>query len=231
MTATAAPISPAGNQHLILHDVSWKLYTQLLREVGNRAIRMTFNEGELEIMSPLPEHEKYKKRIGRMIEIISLESNIPMEPLGSTTFALEDLLKGLEADECYYIQHSAEIRGKKRLNLTIDPPPDLAVEVDITSRSIRREPIYAALGVPEIWRFANSRLAILHLGAKGTYRTASRSKSFPFLPITSFESFLLRLEDEEQTSVLREFRDISSKNANGSDLLQPPAPALRYAGL
>ena len=94
----------SGQQHVVLHDVSWDLYQHLLAEVGDGALRMTFDNGSLEIMSPLPKHELWKKRIGRMIEIVSLELDIPMESLGSTTFARQDLQKGLEPDECYYIQ-------------------------------------------------------------------------------------------------------------------------------
>lgn len=91
--------------------------------------------------------------------------------------------------------------------MTVDPPPDLAIEVDITSRSIAREPIYAALGIPELWRFVGLRLIVLHRGADGKYRAASKSNAFPFLPMDKFESFLLRLATEEQNPVLRKFRD------------------------
>ena len=197
----------ADQQHLVLHDVSWELYKQLLREIGNRPVRMTFDRGSLEIMSPLPGHEKWKKRIGRMIEIISLELNLPIEPLGSTTFKRKKLQKGLEPDECYYVQNADAVRGKNRFNLAVDPPPDLAVEVDITSRSIKREPIYRALGVPELWRFRSRRLDVLLLRDDRTYAPSPSSAAFPFLPMPTFVSFLLRLDEEEQTKVLREFRD------------------------
>ena len=209
MTAKLSAIPFSEQQHLVLHDVSWDLYKQLLREVGNRPIRMTFDNGSLEIMSPLPRHEKWGNRIGRMIEILSLELNLPIEPLGSTTFKRKRLGKGLEPDECYYIQNAAAVRGKDRFNLAVDPPPDLAVEVDITSRSIKREPIYRALGVPELWRFRGNRLAVRLLGPDKTYLPSSTSAAFPFLPMDIFEAFLLRMEHEEPTAVLREFRDWS----------------------
>jgi Uma2 family endonuclease len=194
-------------QHMVLHDVSWDLYKQLLREIGDRPIRMTFDNGSLEMMSPLPRHEKWGNRIGRMIEIISLELNLPIEPLGSTTFKSKRLKKGIEPDECYYVQNAEAVRGKDRFNLAVDPPPDLAVEVDITRRSIKREPIYRALGVRELWRFRNRQLSVLLLNSQKAYMPSTTSTAFPFLPMAIFESYLPRMEHEEQTAVLREFRD------------------------
>ena len=203
----AAPSHPESPQHLLLDGISWEFYERLLEELNDRPIQVTFDSGSLEIMRPVMAHEKWKTRIGRMIEVIAMELDIETEPLGQTTFKREDLEKGFEPDECYYIQHAEAVRGKDRLDLTIDPPPDLAVEVDITSWSIPRQPIYAALGMPELWRFENRRLIVLHLGASAQYARATTSLAFPFLPLAEFEKFLLRLENESQTKVLREFRD------------------------
>ena len=132
--------------------------------MGDQNRRLTYDSGELEIMSPLPEHEDWKKAIGGLVEILTLELDIPMRRLGSTTFRQKALQKGLEPDECYYIANEAAVRGKRRFDLRRDPPPDLVVEIDITHRAIDREKIYAAMGVPEIWRFDGRRLACLHLG-------------------------------------------------------------------
>jgi len=191
----------------VLNGVSWGFYEMLLEELENRPIRVTYDDGWMEIMSPLPKHERWKTRIGRMIEILSLELRIPVETLGSTTFKREDRKKGLEPDECYYIQNEAAVRDKDELDLGIDPPPDLAVEVDITRRSIPRQPIYAALAVPELWRFEGKRLLVLHLGPDSKYHASGNSLAFPFLPMRQFEAFLLRLSDEQQLDVLCEFRD------------------------
>ncbi|HSU69434.1 MAG TPA: Uma2 family endonuclease [Tepidisphaeraceae bacterium] len=175
--------------------------------MGDRPIRVTFDHGRLEIMSPLPKHEKWKKRIGMLIESLCIELNIPFQPLGSTTFRRDDLEQGLEPDECYYVQHLADIRDKDVLDFPIDPPPDLAVEIDITHRSIKREPIYAGLGVPEIWRFADPKLTVLRLGDNASYKPVDQSHVFPFLPMAQFQAWVLRLGTEDQTPVLREFRD------------------------
>ena len=207
MATITRDIPLAEQQHIVLDDVSWEFYERLLHEIGDRAVRVTYDDGWMEIMSPLPRHEKWKKRIGRLVEFLSFELHIPVETLGSTTFKREDRKKGLEPDECYYVQHAPEVRDKDELDLAVDPPPDLAIEVDITSRSIPRQPIYAALGVPELWRFQGERLAVLHLGRDGKYYPADASLAFPFLPMKQFESFLLRLKDEDQIRVLSEFRD------------------------
>jgi Uma2 family endonuclease len=111
----------------------------------------------------------------------------------------------LEPDECYYLENARRVRGMKRFDPAVYPPPDLAIEVDITSRSIPREPIYAGLGVPELWRFDGSLLRVLRLD-NGVYREVEKSDAFPFLPMEQFSRFVRRMMDEEQTSVVREFR-------------------------
>ena len=194
-------------QHIVLDDVSWDLYERLLEEVGNRPIRMTYDDGRLEIMSPLPKHDRWSRRIGLMIHLACLELNIPMVPLGSTTFRDAAKRKGLEPDECFYVEHAkAAMKMDEAFDPAVDPPPDLAVEVDITRRSVAREPIYAALGVPELWRFDGTRLTVLVPGARGRYEPRSSSVSFPFLPIAELEGFLSRLRNENDTSVMRDFQ-------------------------
>lgn len=158
-------------------------------------------------MSPLPKHEKWKARIARLIEMLSFELKIPVEPWGSTTFKREDREQGLEPDECYYIRNLPTMRDKDELELPQDPPPDLAIEVDITSRSIKREPIYAGIGIPELWRFEGDKLTVLGLRPDGSYEPIVHSKAFPFLPMATFEQFVLRLGTEDQIPVLEEFRD------------------------
>jgi Uma2 family endonuclease len=191
-------------EHLVLENVDWKLYESLLRNVGDRPIQLTYDQGRLEIMSPLPEHEDAKKFIGRMIEALSFELDRPVKCLGSTTFRRRDRAKGLEPDECYYFRDEAKMRGRKRLDLRKDPPPELVVEIDITSRSVPREPIYAALGVPEMWRYDGRKLQCLHLSGK-KYRIARRSLVFPFLQPAQLMQFIDRLPFKEENSILREF--------------------------
>ena len=158
-------------------------------------------------MAPLDVHEYWKSRFGQLIELMCLERDIKIIPGGSTTFKLKDKEKGLEPDECYYVQNADAVRFKHGLDLTIDPPPDLALEIDITSRSIRRQPIYAALGIPELWRFDGKRLSALRLAPSGQYSTSEKSDVFPFLSIAELNRFLMRFEKEEHNTVVRAFRD------------------------
>jgi Uma2 family endonuclease len=202
-------------QHVLLEGITWEVYDKLLRQVDGQNLRLTYDSGELEIMSPLPEHEYWSTVFGRMIEIMSLELGISMYPLGSTTFRQKQLQKGLEPDECYYVANEPAVRGKRRLDLRRDPPPDLVVEIDITHLAVDREKIYAAMGVPEIWRFDGRRLACLHLanagggrqGKRRVYREAEKSLCFPFLRPADLMRFLKKLPDADQLPVMRAFRD------------------------
>jgi Uma2 family endonuclease len=207
MTALVGTTPLDQQQHIVLDEISWELYEKLLEEIGNRPLRVTFDQGRLEIMSPLPKNERWGSWIGRLIELLALEKLIRIEPLGSTTFRSRLKRRGLEPDECYYIQNADQaLQIEDEFDPAIHAPPDLAIEIDITSRSVPREPIYAALGVPELWRFDGSALDVLHLGADGAYQRAGRSLALPFLPIEPFTRFILRRTDPDQLAVLREFQ-------------------------
>ena len=198
----------ADQQHIVLAGVSWETYEQILRDLQDRPIRVTYDKGNLEMMAPLASHEEWKSRYGRLIEVMCEERDLDVEPLGSTTFRREDLEKGIEPDECYYVQYAEAIRARRgrEIDLTVDPPPDLVIEIDITRTSIPKEPIYAALGIPEIWRLNGTRLTVLRL-RDGKYHAAETSGVFSFLPMERFQQFILRLASERQPQVLREFRN------------------------
>jgi Uma2 family endonuclease len=166
-------------QHIVLDNVSWELYEHLLKEIGDRPIRLTYDSGDLEIMSPLPEHEDISRMLCFMVLELALASDRPARMLGSTTFRRKLLKRGLEPDECFYIQSLPRVRGRRRLALPKDPPPDLAIEVDITGRSLDRLPIYAALKVPEIWHYRGGRLRCVLLNESGEYNESQTSRAFP----------------------------------------------------
>jgi Uma2 family endonuclease len=112
----------------------------------------------------------------------------------------------LEPDKCYYFGPNVRgVRGMKEFDPAVHPAPDLAIEIDITQRSVRRQPIYALLGVPEPWRFDRSRLTVLLLSKDRKYKSATKSRAFPFLPMRVFEAFVRRMIDEDQMTVQLEF--------------------------
>lgn len=204
---TAIPVS---QQHIVLDGMSWGFYERLLEDIGDRPIRVTFFEGTIEIMSPLFKHEIVKGAISRLIETLALDLGINLLPAGSTTFRRRDKSAGLEPDECYYLKNAAAVRGMERFDPKKFPPPDLAIEVDITSRSIPRQPIYAALGVPELWRFDGKNLEVMILGKNG-YMSADSSIAFPFLKMSQFSQFVHRLLKEDSVIVLKDFRQWVAK--------------------
>jgi Uma2 family endonuclease len=191
---------------ILLSNVPWSTYRSLVEDPDNRHVRMTYDRGSLELMSPSFPHEKYNYRLRRMIDSLTEILNIPIIGAGSTTFKREDLERGLEPDTCYYLGNERRIRGKNNLDLTIDPPPDLAIEVDITSSSLDRAGIYAALGVPEIWRFDGESLRVYQLQRDGTYTQLTSSPIFPFLPLEALVRFATQGEATDDTTWGRSFR-------------------------
>src|ERR1700722_19725462 len=135
---TLLPAIPKPGSRRVLRDVSWEDYEALSQETDEQGshVRISYDNGKMVLMSPLPKHEWFKKRVGRLIEMATLEWDIPIYSLGSTTWKRRDLRKGLEADECYYIQKELQVRGRDDLDLKRDPPPDLALEVDVTNSSL-----------------------------------------------------------------------------------------------
>jgi Uma2 family endonuclease len=173
-------IVPPGHQ-LLLKDVNWQMFEKILEELGEtRAARVSYSKGMLEIMTPLPEHEADKVIIGDLVKALLEELNIDFWSLGSTTFKNEEMAKAVEADDCFYIENEAVIRGKKRIDLSVDPPPDLAIEIDITSRTKFNN--YEALGVPELWRY-NGRKLQINVLQEGKYVESDTSYNFPDLRI------------------------------------------------
>jgi len=164
---------------VMLYNISWQQFENLLKDLGDRrSARLAYDQGTLEIMTPLPEHEYYKEVFGIAVQDIAEELELNYESLGSTTWKRESRMAGVEADNCFYFQNEAAIRCRLDLDLRKDPPPDLVLEIDITSKSLDRFPIYARLGVPELWCYDSGELKIYHL-QDGKYIESQRSLVFP----------------------------------------------------
>jgi Uma2 family endonuclease len=181
----AAPpaLTPADNPRVLLDGIRWETYEALLADLSDRKIRLTYDRGSLEIMAPLYRHEKYAEILGRLAVILAEELNIEFVAAGSTTFRQKAKRRGLEADRSYYVQHAAAIIGKLDIDLKVDPPPDLAIEMDVTSSSLDRMGIYGSLGVPEVWRFDGEEFQVWRRKRDGSYRRATASAAFPTLPV------------------------------------------------
>lgn len=203
MTTT---LTSAANS-VLLENISWQTYESFLEDFEESpGMRLTYDRGQLEIMSPLLPHESSKKLIGRLVEAVTEEIKIEIRSLGSLTCKREDLARGLELDQCYYIQNEALVRGLDRIDFTQDPPPDLAIEIDITSRSLNRLIIYAALGVPEVWRYDGNQLIIYRL-ENGDYQTCEVSPTLPQLPPSEVLRFLELSKTMGETSLILLFRE------------------------
>lgn len=192
-------------ERIVLHDVSWRTYVTLLKDWQERRIWLTYDGSDLEIMSPLFEHEFYKGLIRRMIDLLTWELGIRVQSGGATTLRRKKLKKGLEADECYWIANAARVRGKRRIDLRIDPPPDLAVEIEITHSVLDRLGIYAGLRIPELWRFDGENLRAFLLQPDGKYVESEMSLSFPFLRVEALSQFLQPNDELDETDRLRLF--------------------------
>lgn len=169
---------------VVLHSISWEQFERLLEDLGDhRAARIAYDNGTLEIMTPLPEHEHFKEVIGDAVKDIAEELELDYESYGSTTWRNRVKMAGVEPDNCFYFQHEAAVRGRLDVNLSQgDPPPDLVLEIDMTSKSLDRFPIHARLEVPELWCYNEDELKIYHLQA-GAYVEAETSLALPLLPI------------------------------------------------
>jgi Uma2 family endonuclease len=211
----ATPLSQSEDS-VILRSISWKTYEDLLSDFENQsAPRLAFDRGVLEIMSPSPEHEKYNRALALLVEVVAEEIGLDVENLGSATFKRQDLLRGFEPASCFYIQNADGIRGKTRIDLEEDPPPDLIIEIDITSRSLNKLPIYAQIGVPEVWHYDGAALTILVLDGE-QYKESEYSVSLSPLTASVISNFVETSRSTKRREWLRTLREWMRANKQPS---------------
>jgi len=193
-------------QRVVLHDVSWQTYQALLSDMGDhRSSRLAYDRGVLEITMPSDLHEFIKRLLERIVTTLTEELNLKVRSIGSVTLDREDLSQGVEPDSGFYIQNASHIRGRK-LDLVNNPPPDLVVEVDITSVSTRRLKIYKQLQVPEVWRCTAQAIEIKHL-QNGEYTSHEYSLAFPMVSAVTIQQFLEQGKDtDDDNEVVRSLR-------------------------
>lgn len=190
------PSSPIGEQRVVFRDLNWQSYQQILQALGpRRSARLHYNQGILEIVMPLEEHEFYSELIGRFIYFLVSHLGQRIKSMGSTTLDREDLNRGAEPDKAYYIQNQDRVAGKT-VDLSIDPPPDLVVEVDITHTDIDKLSLYAAMGVGEFWRY-NGEVWQIYQNKDHSFQEVETSPTFPFVPKSQLYAFLKQAKDDE----------------------------------
>lgn len=192
---------------LIQHGVSWVEYEELLESVGEASrLRISYNEGTLQIMSPSSKHEYYAKLIERLVDLLSINQRIEVLFYGSTTIKKQGDQKGAEPDACFYVQTADAVGTKELIDFNTDPPPDVVVEIDIHHESTSKFPIYLAFGVPECWRYNGDSLTIYHL-RNGQYVVADTSLALPLLTSAVLTEFLTRSAEENQYNIVLAFEE------------------------
>ncbi|MDZ8064708.1 MAG: Uma2 family endonuclease [Nostoc sp. DedQUE08] len=198
--------STVGEQRTVLYNISWETFEALLRDTGeDRGSRFAYDCGVLEIMTPLFEHENPKSNFGNFIIALAEELGIEVRSAGSTTLKRKISKRGIEPDTCYYIQNELAVRGKQTLDLENDPPPDLAIEIDITSSLVNKLRIYSALGVTELWRYDGQNLKFYQL-RDGQYVECKFSIAFPIVSVSEISSFIEQSNSMGEIALLKSFR-------------------------
>ncbi|MEH2265742.1 Uma2 family endonuclease [Nostoc sp.] len=198
--------STPAEQRTVLQNVSWETFEALLRDTGeDRGSRFAYDCGVLEIMTPLFEHENPKIQFDRLIFALAVELKTKIRSAGSTTLKRKTITKGIEPDICYYIQNEPAIRGKQELDLKTDPAPDLAVEIDITSSSVNKLNIYAALGVAELWRYDGEVLKFYQL-IESEYIEIKFSIAFPLISVSDMNRFIQQSKTMDEIDLVQSFR-------------------------
>ena len=203
MSVTA--VSGLAEQRFRLSLVSWEKYEQMAAWLNGRHVRLTYDRGELELMTVSHKHESSKHLLAALLMAAAEELNIENHAAGSMTFKREDLDRGLEPDECYWIAHEAQMRGKEDYDQQNDPPPDLVLEVEVSRSVLDRMGIYAAMKVPEVWRWDGKKLRFCAL-RRGKYVESSVSRSFPLLAADEIVRFALMQQALGKIAILRAFR-------------------------
>jgi Uma2 family endonuclease len=202
----------AINQKLILQGVGWDFYERVLEEfVGSNGIHFAYDDGFLEVEVPLLKHEVPIRLLSDLVSTICVELRISVRNVGSTTFRKRAKSKGCEPDTAFYIQNVNKIRGLEEIDLSKNPPPDLVIDVDVTSPSLNKFPIYAALGVPEIWIYKGEKVEFYKLYGE-FYQEIDTSAAFSILSSSKATDFLQSGLTQDYTEWVYSIREWVNKN-------------------
>jgi Uma2 family endonuclease len=214
MTAIATPPvavpTPDPPGRVLLRGISWQAYRKLLADLNDAPIHLTYDDGLLEIEVPSQRHEQLKKLAAGLVDALLDAAALEYLPLASTTWSREDLLKAIEADECYYVQNVQAVQKNREIDLAVDPPPDLAIEVEVSTSAIDKLRVYSALRVPELWRIKeDASVRLLRRNAVGSYEQVSDNAVVPRATADLIEAQLKLIPPIGtlvHSAVLRQFR-------------------------
>lgn len=205
---------PPAGQTVLLNHISWKTYESLLEDhLDSSAPRFVYDRGVLEIMSPSPEHVRANRRMAQLVLAVCEVWELDAEDFGSTTYKREDVERGFEPDSCFYIENEPLVRDKDRLDLDVDPPPDLVIEIDVTSFSMNKLPLYASIDVPEVWRYEDAEIEILLLDG-GSYRKSPESKCLSGIGAGTLTDLMRKSKILRRTEWLKQIRE-AAREARG----------------
>ena len=199
------PPAPDG-KHLVLSGLDWAAYRRISDAFTGIRLRLTYDRGRLEIMGASLIHEIWSELLAMFVRVLAEESHKTRCSAGSTTLDRDDLDRGIEPDHCFYLENEPLIRGNEEIDLHKDPPPDLAIESEVSHRSVKQLPIYEAIRVPEVWRTDGKSVTFRVLEDDGKYAVKEQSRSFPFLRSQDLVPFLQKRGKLDEESLLKEFR-------------------------
>lgn len=202
-----APPRRENEQRFVLHDVTWASYLTIGRLFADRpALRLTYDRGTLEFMTTSPRHERYKYWLGRLVDIIAEELNKPFVPGGSMTFQRQDVERGFELDQCCWIANELAVRAKMTWVPEIDPPPDVAIEIEVSRSALNRMAIFAAFRIPEVWCYDGEDLRIYLLQTEGSYQRGEQGRAFPSIPMQELVRLMSSFETTDYLSAVAAVR-------------------------
>jgi Uma2 family endonuclease len=202
----AEQLAEPGENRFLIRNIDWATYRQISEALNERHFHMSFDGKDLELMTISSDHSQLSRILGDFVVVLTEETGSPRKSTGEMTMDRKDLEKGIEADESFYLINEPKVRNKQKIDMAVDPPPDLGIEIDLTTDSRRRLGIYAKINVPEIWRYNGQQVTIYQRQSDGQYATAERSQYFAFLSAADLTRFLAQRGQIDESSLLLSFR-------------------------
>jgi len=210
-------ITTSAENRVLLHNISWQTFKTMLAEMGSdRNSRLAYDNGTIEIMNPLMPHENSNRLIEVFVGVLCEELGLEIKRAGSLTLTRDDLERGAEPDSSYYIQNEALVRDKENIDIATDPPPDLVLEVEYSRSAIDKFRLYAAMGVPEFWRYNGSVLRVYTLES-GQYSETQTSPTFAPLSVKEIPRFIQQARKDGEIATTRAFRAWVRQKISGKE--------------